>query len=67
MNRVKYHLEKWCRWTAKCKKRKENNMCVNTVCLRFSHECSQFSQSSYFLEFRVKNVFRIKYLESFMY
>ena len=45
-------------------------MCVNTVCLRFSHECSQFSQSQsviFFLEFQVKNVFRIKYLESFMY
>ena len=27
---------------------------VNTVCLGFSHECSEFSQSSYFLEFRVK-------------
>ena len=40
---------------------------VNTVCLGFSHECSEFSQSSYFLEFRVKNVFRIKYLEFFMY
>ena len=38
-------------------------------CLGFSHECSEFSQSSYFLEFRVKNVFRIhvKYLEFFMY
>ena len=32
---------------------------VNTVCLGFSHECSEFSQSSYFLEFGVK------YLESF--
>ena len=42
-------------------------MCVNTVCLRFSHEFTQFSQSFFFLEFRVKNVFRIKYLESFMY
>ena len=41
----------------------------HTVCLhlRFSHECSEFSQSSYFLEFQVKNVFRIKYLECFMY
>ena len=38
---------------------------VNIVCLGFSHECSEFSQSSYFLEFRVKNV--IKYLEFFMY
>ena len=40
---------------------------VNTVCLGFSHEFRQFSQSFFFLEFRVKNVFRIKYLESFMY
>ena len=33
------------------------DMCVNTVCLRFSHECSQFSQSQsvfFFLEFQVK-------------
>ena len=30
-----------------------------------SHVCSEFSQSSYFLEFQVKHVFRIKYLESF--
>ena len=40
---------------------------VNTVCLGFSYECSEFSQSCYFLELRVKNVFSIKYLESFMY
>ena len=40
---------------------------VNTVCLGFSHECSQFSQSQsvfFFLEFLVKNMFRIKYLVS---
>ena len=47
-------------------KRTSLHMCVNTVCLRFSHEFTQFSQSFFFLEFRVKNVFRIKYLESFM-
>ena len=42
---------------------------VNIVCLHFSPECSQLSQSFYFLEYWVKIVFRIhvKYLESFMY
>ena len=42
-------------------------MCVNTVCLRFSSQFSQSCQLSYFLEFRGNNVFRIKYLEFFMY
>ena len=34
---------------------------VNTVCLGFSHEFSQFSQSWFYLQNRVKNVSRITY------
>ena len=32
---------------------------VNIVCLHFSPECSQLSQSFYFLEYRVKIVYRV--------
>ena len=41
---------------------------VNTVCLGLCH-CQSVSSVShfFFLEFRVSNVFRIKYLEFFMY
>ena len=32
---------------------------VNIVCLHFSPECSQLSQSFYFLEYRIKIVFKV--------
>ena len=32
---------------------------VNIVCLHFSPECSQLSQSFYFLEYQIKIVFKV--------